>query len=307
MQTAELKPLMNTLAPIKVIGAHLKEASYEVSVQEIYWAEPGAINVLSGKHCLIELAEAPSIGRARYTVQTACGQERPVGMLNFMPPESERAIRWNEGRRHAVVCVLDPKQLGLLGSVDWHWGNVDQISTLDVQNDKLRTAMQWLAEETASPSFASGLHISCILTMMAIELHRHCAGGKEAESAAPHGHLSTRQLGLLKELVESSNDPSGLSLADMSAACHLPARELSTMFKRTTGQTLRSYVAATHIARAKLLLDDGDLLIKQVAYGSGFRSAAAFGDAFRRATGLTPLQYRQSQGVLGMDTSATRH
>jgi len=51
------------------------------------------------------------------------------------------------------------------------------------------------------------------------------------------------------------------------------------------------------------LLADGDLLIKQVAYRSGFRSAAAFGDAFRRATGLTPVQYRQSQGVISRETA----
>lgn len=304
MQTAELKPLMNTLAPMKVIGAHLEEASYEVCVQEIHWAEPGAVNLLSGRHCLIELAEAPAIGRARYTVETASGQERPVGMLNFMPPESARSVRWNPGRRHAIVCVMDPKRLGLLGAIDWHWNEVDEDCTLDVQNEKLRIGMQWLAEETTTPSFASGLQVSCILTMMAIELHRHCTSGKE-EQSAPQGKLSERQLSLLKELIEGSTDTDGLSLAEMAAACQLPARELSTLFKRTAGQTLRSYVASTHIARAKVLLDDGDLLIKQVAYSSGFRSAAAFGDAFRRATGLTPLQYRQNRGVVCRESGFT--
>ena len=306
MQTAELKPLMNRLAPMKVIGAHMEEASYAVCVQDIHWAEPGAINIRSGRHCLIELAEAPSLGRARYLVQTADGHERPAGMLNFMPPESARTVRWNEGSRHAIVCVMEPERLGLLGAVDWHWDDVDPARTLDVQNEKMRTGMQWLAEETTAPSFASGLQISCILTMLAIELHRHCGGGTVAEGPPP-GKLSARQLGLLKELVEGSIDPCGLSLAAMAAACQLPARELSTMFKRTAGQTLRSYVAATHIARAKVLLDDGDLLVKQVAYGSGFRSAAAFGDAFRRATGLTPLQYRHSQGIVSQEAALNRH
>lgn len=302
MQTAELRPLMNTLAPMKVIGAHLEETSYEVYVQEIHWTEPGAINLLSGPHCLIELAEAPAIGRARYTVRTANGQERPVGMLNFMPPDSTRSVRWNPGRRHAIVCVMDPKRLGLLGAIDWHWNKVDQACTLDVQNEKLSLGMQWLAEESASPSFASGLQVNCILTMMAIELHRHCVSEKDMK-AAPQGKLSERQLSLLKELVESAIDPGCLSLAEMAATCQMSARELSTMFKKTVGQTLRSYVASTHIARAKVLLDDGDLLIKQVAYSSGFRSAAAFGEAFRRATGLTPLQYRQSQGVVSSEVA----
>jgi AraC family transcriptional regulator len=295
MLTSELKPLMNSLAPKKVIAAHMEDASCEVYVQEIHWTEPGAIHVLSGRHCLIELAEAPAWGRANYTVQTADGRQRPVGRLNFMPPESARQVRWNAGRRQAIVCVMDPQRLGVRGASDWRWDDVDETRTLDLKNERLRMGMQWLAEEMVSPSFAGTLQIHCILTMLAIELQRYCAQD-QAETGAPKGKLSARQLSLLKELIDSTVEPGALSLDAMAQACNLPARELSALFKRTSGQTLRSYVAATHIERAKLLLDDGDLLVKQVAYGCGFRSAAAFGDAFRRATGLTPLQYRSSQG-----------
>ena len=299
MYTAELKPLMQSLAPNKVFGARLQEAAYEVSVQDIHWAEPGEIHLLSGRYSLIELAEPPVPtlpGRARYTVQTADGQERAVGALNFMPPDSARTVRWNSGHRHAVVCVMEPERLGLLGGIDWRWGEIDPASTVDMRNERLCTGMQWLAEETASPSFGSALQASCILTMLALELHRHFAGRRDAGPAAP-GRLDARQLARLKDLVEGHADPAALSLAALAATCSLPARELSTMFKASTGQTLRSYVASTHIARAKLLLADGELLIKQVAYRSGFRSAAAFGDAFRRATGLTPVQYRQRLGL----------
>ncbi len=306
MQTSELKQLMGTQAPMKVVGAQMEEATYAVSVHECHWPQAGEIKLVSGQHCLIELAEAPAAGRARCLVQTADGQHRPAGMLNFMPPQTERKVRWNEGSRQAIVCMMEPERLGLLGAVDWHWGAVDTASTLDVQNERMRTGMRWLAEEITTPSFASGLQINSILTMLAIELHRHCGGGVVAESSVP-GKLSARHLSLLKDLVEGSTNPAELSLAALAAACQLPARELSTLFKATAGQTLRSYVAATHIARAKVLLDDADLLIKQVAYGSGFRSAAAFGDAFRRATGLTPLQYRLNQGIANSEAALRRH
>lgn len=295
MQTAELKPLMQALEPRKVFGARLQESAYEISVQDIHWAEPGEVHLLSRRHCLIELAEPPAPGRAHYQVETPDGQRRPAGLLNMMPPESARTVRWNAGSRHAVVCVMEPERLGLLAGIDWRWGEVDPASTLDMHNDRLRTGMQWLAEETASPSFGSALQASCILTMVALELHRHFCAGREA--APPTGKLDARQLARLKELIEGCAEPAALSLAALAATCSLPARELSAMFKATTGQTLRSYVASTHIARAKLLLADGELLIKQVAYRSGFTSAAAFGDAFRRATGRTPVEYRQGLGT----------
>jgi AraC family transcriptional regulator len=295
VQTAELKPLMQTLAPNKVFGARLQETHYEVAVQDIHWAEPGAIHLLSGRHCLIELADPPAPGQARYVVETSDGRERCTGLLNVMLPDSSRVVRWESGSRHAVVCVMEPERLGLLGGIDWHWDDIDPASTIDMKSDRLRTAMQWLAEETASPSFGSALQASCILTMLALELHRHFAQGRDTTEAAG-GKLGAQQLARLKDLVEGCADPATLSLAALAATCRLPARELSTMFKASTGQTLRSYVASTHIARAKLLLADEELLIKQVAYRSGFRSAAAFGDAFRRATGLTPVQYRQGLG-----------
>lgn len=296
MHTVELKPLMQTLAPRKVFGARLQEPGFEVAVQQIHWAEPGEIHVLSGRHCLIELAEPPAPGRARYQVRTADGREHAVGALNFMQPESARTVRWECGDRDAVVCLMDPERLGLLAGIDWHWDDIDTAATVDIHNERLRTCMQWLAEETVTPSFGSALQASCILTMLALELHRHFSHHR-LQGTVASGQLDARQLARLKDLVEGSHDPAALSLAALAATLRLPARELSTMYKATTGQTLRSFVASTHIARAKLLLADDELLIKQVAFRSGFRSAAAFGEAFRRATGQTPVQFRQGLGV----------
>jgi AraC family transcriptional regulator len=297
MHTAELKPLMDKLVPIKDIGAHLTESYYEVSVQDIHWVESGAVHLFSRQHCLLELAEPPSPalpGRTRYQVLTPDGKARTAGALNIMPPETGLKIHWNAGRRHSIVCIMELERVGLMSGIDWQWDQIDPASLLDIHNDRLRVGMQWLAEETTSPSFASTLQTSCLLSLLAQELHRHTTRGQLKE-ATPRDRLSSKQLARIKELVEDSYDPDGPSLASLAEACRLPARELSTLFKQTTGETLRAYVAASHIARAKRLLADEDLLIKQVAYRSGFRSAAAFGDAFRRATGMTPLQYRQHQ------------
>lgn len=310
MQTTELKPLMERLAPFKVIGARREEAAYQVAIQDIHWSEPGEVHVHSGRHCLIELAEAPDQrlpGRARYSIQMDDERECAVGQLNFLLPETERTVRWSAGNRHAVVCLMDPQRMGLLAGIAWRWEAVDPVATVDVQNERLRNVMQWLAEETLTPSFASHLQLNSLMTLLAIELHRHCAAGRPPTCAPAEGRLSARQLQIVKEVVETSTDTAGPSLAALAQACQLPARDLSTMFRATTGQTLRSYVAASHIERARLLLADAGLLIKQVAYRSGFRSAAAFGDAFRRATGLTPLQYRQKIGVWAGDEGLTRH
>lgn len=303
MQTAQLKTAMAYLAQNKTVGAHIEGPSYEISVQDRRWTCPGELEVFSGRQCLIELCDPPPRSQATYVIGLANGRTRTTGTLNFLPPGASRKIRWSEGERRAILCVFEPERLGLLNAIDWRWDEIDPDETLDLRNDRLRTGMQWLAEETSAPSFASELGIGSILAMMAIELHRSTARPLREERPAA-GKLSQRQLATLRERVEGAPDPGEVSLAALAAACELPTRELSKMFKRTTGKTLRSYVASAHIARAKLLLNDGSLLIKQVAYSSGFRSAAAFGDAFRRATGWTPLQYRQSQGVVSREARA---
>ena len=303
MQTAELMPLMRQLAPCKIFGARRQEAHYEVAVQDVHWAEPGQIQLLSGRHCLIELAEAPpaasvrSVERARYVIRTEDDQIRNAGVLNMMPPESSRVVSWNAGDHHAVVCVIEPEQFGPLSGIEWRWKDIDPALTIDMRNPRLQTCMQWLAEEIARPAFGTALQVQNILTMLVLEMHRHFAPGPRSLDPQRSGRLGATQVARVKEMIENCADPESLSLAALAQACGLGSRSLSAMFKESTGQTLRSYVAASHIERAKLLLSDGALLIKQVAYRSGFRNAAAFGDAFRKATGLTPRQYRQSLGI----------
>jgi AraC family transcriptional regulator len=317
MQTTELKPLMERLAPLKVFGAQREAAAYQVAIQDLHWSEPGGVHVRSGRHCLIELAEPPALrqaGQAHYRIQMDDERECTVGQLNFLLPETERTVRWSAGHRHAVVCLMDPQRLGLLAGIDWRWAAVAPRATVDVHNERLRHVMQWLAEEALTPSFASALQLDSLMTLLAIELHRHCAAGRplaSVTSAPAQGRLSVRQLQVINEVVAAAHQRerggAALTLAALAQACQLPGRELSTRFRATTGQTLRSHVAASHIEQARRLLADPVLLIKQVAYRSGFRSAAAFGEAFRRATGLTPLQYRQRIGVGAVDERLTRH
>lgn len=304
MQTAELKPLMASLVPLKRFGAQFENGPHEITIQDLHWHEPGEILLRSGPYCLLELGDPPpsldAKGRSRYRIGTPDGQVRDVGLINLLPPHSERRISWTPGHRHSVVCLLQFDQLGLLGGMSWNWGSLDPARTLDVRNERLHAALQWLSHETAAPSFASHLQTDCLLTMLTLELRRHFTFDAPEADRVQGGRLSARQMAIIRSMVASAEHPQGPALADLAQACGMQGRELSVSFKRSTGQTLRSYVSNMHIERAKLLLGDRDLLIKQVAYRSGFRSAAAFGDAFRRATGVTPLQYRERHGIVAL-------
>ena len=56
--------------------------------------------------------------------------------------------------------------------------------------------------------------------------------------------------------------------------------------------TLYAYVDSVRIDRARALLAEGELTLKEIARASGFSTACYFSTAFRRATGETPAGYR---------------
>lgn len=68
---------------------------------------------------------------------------------------------------------------------------------------------------------------------------------------------------------------------------------LRSLFKRSQQESLHGFLQRTRLDQARLLLGDPRLSVKQVAQRLHFSSAVYFSHFFRRATGLTPRQFRR--------------
>lgn len=66
-------------------------------------------------------------------------------------------------------------------------------------------------------------------------------------------------------------------------------------FKRHNGSTPMAYVTAVRIENAKQLIVIGHLSIGLIAMQCGFTSQAHFCTAFKRATRMTPTEYRDQR------------
>ena len=83
-------------------------------------------------------------------------------------------------------------------------------------------------------------------------------------------------------------------IADVADAIGLSPGYLSRLFKRVTGQTMRAYLTSERIKTAQRLLVTDERGIAQIAALLRFCDQSYFTQVFRRETGLTPRQYRDS-------------
>jgi two-component system response regulator YesN len=67
---------------------------------------------------------------------------------------------------------------------------------------------------------------------------------------------------------------------------------LRAQFKQAEGETLREFLHRTRLDQARLRLGDPRLACKDVARQLDFSSEHEFSHFFRRATGMSPSQFR---------------
>lgn len=113
---------------------------------------------------------------------------------------------------------------------------------------------------------------------------------------------------LLAPVVEALDaDPADpRALADWAVELAVSPRTLTRAFRTETGLSLGRWQAAVRVQRAVLLLGAG-AGIEDVAEAVGYRSASAFGAAFRRETGRTPGWFRPvADGAAGTGVPIAR-
>ena len=72
---------------------------------------------------------------------------------------------------------------------------------------------------------------------------------------------------------------------------------LSKLIKEHTGRSAGEWIDNHVILEARAMLQSSDMTIQQIAASLNFPNQSFFGKYFKRATGLSPKQYRSSKGA----------
>ena len=97
------------------------------------------------------------------------------------------------------------------------------------------------------------------------------------------------------QLVHHTEVPAGkMKLSDhLSGALHKDFTGLSTLFSSVEGITIEHYFLLQRMERVKELVYYGELTISEIAFATGFSSAAHLSGQFKKLTGMSPTAFRK--------------
>lgn len=85
-----------------------------------------------------------------------------------------------------------------------------------------------------------------------------------------------------------------LTLIQLARKLGVPGRELSSYINTRLGCNFSDYIADWRISEAKEVLGDDRLSVTEAIYACGFNSKSVFNTHFKKRTGMTPSQWRET-------------
>lgn len=86
-----------------------------------------------------------------------------------------------------------------------------------------------------------------------------------------------------------------LSLEKISNLCNMSKNYFSFLFKKECGINFTSYIKTERLEKAKQILINTFLSIKEISYEVGYKHFPNFCQDFRKYFGLTPTEYRDKK------------
>jgi AraC-like DNA-binding protein len=122
---------------------------------------------------------------------------------------------------------------------------------------------------------------------------------KPAERSLPQDEKIRRAMVILNQAY--AQPP---SLPDLAHQLGISETQLKSSFKSLVGTTVLQYCINKRINAAKLLLNENKQSISEISDIVGYQDHSAFTRAFRRITGSSPKQWRQSRSAQQITDSA---
>lgn len=221
------------------------------------------------------------------------------GQVILLPPNKKHAFTSENGNdnRVFVACfdsfsqALPPVSASVITLPDALLGCMQTI--VYEASATFCTDENGLLDVVEAPLFGGQQAILLQLEYLLICLARQISAEKNA------GIVFLREENFHADLVNvihrflRKNIDKKLTLEDVCQQFNYSKAFLCRIFKEQTGQTLIGYLTQLRIEEAQRLLLQTELPVKDIAAALGFREVKYFDAVFKKATGITPVNYRK--------------
>lgn len=219
-------------------------------------------------------------GKGQFLIED---QLRPVNVNNLViinPKISHTEVSLNAQPLEYIVLGID----GIALAADGGFSILDHFESVEISSC-LRNILREM--EQKNPGYEDVCQ--AYMEILIIRLMRNTSLAVPEE---PQVISANRQCAAVHRYIDLHFKES-LTLDQLAEEAHMNKYYLSHAFKREYGISPISYMISKRIEESKYLLAETDLSMSQISQLLGFSSLSYFSQIFRRAQGITPMDYRQ--------------
>ncbi|MBL8549029.1 MAG: helix-turn-helix transcriptional regulator [Hyphomonadaceae bacterium] len=157
-----------------------------------------------------------------------------------------------------------------------------------VRDEQLASILQKLASLVRNETVVDDVLVDALALMAMVEL----AGGAGRETVVRG--LSSARVKRVRDYVEEHLG-CAIALDDLAEVAGLSAFHFSRSFKEATGLSPYRYLLSRRVERAKSLIREGEMPLREIALAAGFASQSQLSRTFSAIAGETPRAFRARQ------------
>ncbi|MBP3240650.1 MAG: helix-turn-helix transcriptional regulator [Oribacterium sp.] len=229
------------------------------------------------------------------------------GSVIIIPPNTPHIIHYTSRQQSVRTSILfrEPdvifKNIDFIGEMlkDGKHKLILQIPPMyQVHVEQLIRNME--AEQRFNDTKISPTMLSLCLIQLIIIINRFSTGIDT--TLMDELHTTNRQVNLAATYI-NRNYNQRISLSDIADASGFSPNYLSRKFKEDTGIGVHEYLTYVRLNKAAIELAHTDHTITEVALNNGFSDSNYFKDAFHKAYGMSPRDYRKRDKNMNLEDS----
>ena len=214
----------------------------------------------------------------------------------LFPVSADQLVIVNPNIAHTEVSYeahpLEYIVIGIEGlelSVDGNNGGRFCIFSFPKDNNAL-TCMQHILQEMQTREPHHQTLCQAYMEILVVQLMRDASFSGTSVSADP---VNSRQCTMIRRYIDS-HYKEALTLDLLAEKANVNKYYLSHIYKEAYGISPISYMITCRVKEGKRLLADTDLSLSQISSILGFSSPSYFSQSFRKAEGISPVEYRKA-------------